>query len=77
MKYTIITEGRDNVVRVSHTDEKKFYERIRQDVRRGIMADFRNELTWRHTASSFNRYHLIPRVCPGAVLKRQPNGTLL
>ena len=76
MKFSIITEDTDHKVHLSHTADTKFFERIQHDVRKGIVADFRREMTWKNTPQAVKRYHQIPRVCPTALLARQENGAL-
>ena len=62
MKFSIITEDTDHKVHLSHTDDTKFFERIQHDVRKGIIADFRHEMTWKSNPRAVKRYHHIPRV---------------
>ena len=76
MKYSIITKGTDNKIRLSYSDEQRFYERIRRDTSRKIVGQFREEMQWRNKPSSFKHYDQLLHICPTAVLRLQDNGVL-
>ena len=75
MKYAIITQ-KDKKVRLSHMEEAKFTERIQHDANRGLVARFRNEVSWKSSPQSCFHYELIPRICPACELQQQENGVL-
>lgn len=74
MKFSIITKDSDNKLHLSLREDTKVIERIQHDVRNGIIAEFRRELSWKGRAKAVKRYSQIPRLCPTAVLHLQDNG---
>jgi len=74
MKYAIISGGGGLKTHLQHIEDQKFIERIKIDVRNGIIQEFRWEMTWRERPSLAKRYHLIPHVCPMAELQKKDGG---
>ena len=74
MKYAIISGGGGRKTHLQHIEDQKFIERIKIDVRNGIIQEFRWEMTWRERPSLAKRYHLIPHVCPMAELQKKDGG---
>ena len=76
MKYAIIRGGGAKKASLRNTEDTKIIERIKTDARRGIMQEFRCEMTWQDKPSRVKRYNQIPRVCPMAS-SRHPNGNVI
>ena len=76
MKFSIISQSKDNQKHLSTLPAEVFFEKIRSDLRRGLISSFRQAMPFHLGPQVFMRYGEMARVVPAVELRRQDDGVM-
>ena len=76
MKFSLVTISKDNQKHLTTCKEEVFFEKIKSDLRRGLITSFRQGMPYNLSPSTFPRYEEMARVVPAVELIRQDDGVL-